>query len=126
MRYELLQIILLFSLALALTGCGSAPKANPEDYIEAEIIMLESESPLSDLRPMVMIKGELYFDTGEVSTAVRCGNMDGEISSSVAQTAVPTEDNQSNFGSGYGYQFAPKDTIEVCINEQWIIFEKEQ
>ena len=35
----------------------------------------------------------------------RCGNMDGEITSTVDGTEIPTEDNQSNFGSGFGYQY---------------------
>jgi len=29
----------------------------------------------------------------------RCGTMDGEITSTVDGTEIPTEDNQSNFGS---------------------------
>ena len=32
----------------------------------------------------------------------RCGTMDGEITSTVDGTEIPTEDNQSNFGSGFG------------------------
>ena len=35
--------------------------------------------------------------------------MDGEITSTVDGTEIPTEDNQSNFGSGFGYQYGADD-----------------
>ncbi len=77
-----------------------------------------------DRIPMVRVNGKLYYDTGRESTIRgRCGNMDGGITSTVDGTEVPTEDNQSNFGSGFGYQYGADDTIEVCINEKWFVFE---
>ena len=76
---------------------------------------------------MVMVNGELYFDTGRESDITgRCGVMDGEIDSTVDSTQIPTEDNQSNFGSGYGYQFVDENSIDVCINEKWMRFEKRE
>ena len=36
---------------------------------------------------------------------------------------IPTEDNQSNFGSGFGYQYGADDTIEIYMNEKWFVFE---
>lgn len=77
-----------------------------------------------DKIPMVMVNGKLYYDTGSESTLNgRCGTMDGEIRSSVKPSQVPTEDNQSNFGAGYGYQYSTDNTIEVYINNKWIVFE---
>jgi hypothetical protein len=77
-----------------------------------------------DKIPMVMVNGKLYYDTGSESTIEgRCGTMDGEISSTVDGSQVPTEDNQSNFGVGYGYQYGQNNTIEVYINDKWIVFE---
>lgn len=74
--------------------------------------------------PMVKIDGEYYYSTGKKSDALRCGVMDGEITSSVESTEKPTEDNQSNFGC-YGYQLgAEEGTIEVNIDDEWVIFEK--
>ena len=72
---------------------------------------------------MVMVDNTLYKSAGEVSTIDgRCGNMDGEITSQTANgTDAPTENDQSNFGSGYGYQ-AIDDHIEVLIDDQWIVF----
>ena len=51
--------------------------------------------------------------------------MDGEITSTVESSEQPTEDNQSNFGVGYGYQIGVEEgTIEVYINEKWWVFEE--
>ena len=38
---------------------------------------------------------------------------------------IPEENDQSNFGSGYGYQFGfEADTIEVLIDDNWRIFQQ--
>ena len=81
-----------------------------------------------DRIPMVMVNGELYLDTGKESTVIaRCGNMDGEITSQVDGSKAPTIDNQSNFGTGYGYQYGPiEGTIEIKMNGKWWIFATEE
>ncbi len=89
--------------------------------------VIEMEAPkedkMNDLIPMVMVDGILYLDTGKESTAQeRCGTMDGEITSTVDQTEKPTKDDQSNFGTGYGYQYASEGTIEIYMNEKWLVF----
>lgn len=77
-----------------------------------------------DVIPMVMIDGKLYYDTGkESSMDGRCGVMDGEITSTVDGSETPTVDDQSNFGTGFGYQYGADDTIEIFMNEKWIVFE---
>lgn len=79
---------------------------------------------LWDRIPMVMINGKLYYDTGRENTADgRCGIMDGEITSTVDGSEIPTEDDQSNFGSGFGYQYGADDTVEIYMNEKWVVFE---
>ena len=71
-----------------------------------------------------MVDGKLYYDTGKESEIKdRCAMMDGEISSRVEGTEVPAADDQSNFGTGYGYQYGADDTIELLINGKWIVFE---
>ena len=76
-----------------------------------------------DKIPMVMVDGKLYYDTGEESTVDgRCGVTDGEITSTVDGSETPTEDNQSNFGTGFEYQYGSGDTIEIFMNEKWIVF----
>ena len=73
---------------------------------------------------MVMVDGKLYYDTGkESSVDGRCGVMDGEITSTVDGTEIPAEEGQSNFGTGFGYQYGEDDTIEIFMNEKWIVFE---
>lgn len=79
-----------------------------------------------DRRPMVMLKGELYLDTGHESDIDgRCGVMDGEISSTVDGSEIPTQDNQSNFGDGYEYQYVDRNSVDIYMNGKWIRFEKE-
>ena len=76
--------------------------------------------------PMVMVEDTLYLDTGyESNVNTRCGMMDGEITSTVERWEEPTEDDQSNFGIGYGYQIGVEEgTIEVYMNGKWLVFEK--
>ena len=89
-------------------------------------LMESGEAPLNDRIPMVMADGAMYYDTGRESTVTgRCGVMDGEITSAVERTEVPSENNQSNFGAGYGYQWGPEEgTLEVCMDGKWLVFER--
>ena len=90
-------------------------------------VITEQEEEKWDLIPMVMVDGRLYLDTGmESSVEARCGVMDGEITSSVDGTKKPTKDGESNFGTGYGYQYGPQEgTIEIFMNEKWWVFATE-
>ena len=84
----------------------------------------ETAGGMWDRIPMVRVNGKLYYDTGRESGETgRCGTMDGEITSTVDGTEIPMEDDQSNFGSGFGYQYGKDDTIEIYMNEKWMIFE---
>lgn len=129
--------LLLLTLALGLTlgllaGCGqsvspashSAPASQsaPEESSPA---YTQDPATLADLPPLVMVDGQLYQDTGRESTLTgRCGVLDGEITSAVSNQEVPSEDGQSNFGTGFGYQIGPEPgTIEVSLNEKWMVFE---
>ena len=123
--------MLLALLALLLTGCGNAEPKTTEDEIgsqstddAAALPDTTEQKPVADAPMMVMVDNTLYQSTGEVSTVDgRCGNMDGEITSQTANgTDAPTENGQSNFGTGYGYQRID-DHIEVLIDNQWIVFE---
>lgn len=94
--------------------------------IDTGYVPVEEASALWDRRPMVMINGELYYDTGKESDITgRCGVLDGEITSEVDGTQIPAEDNQSNFGVGYGYQRIDENSLDIYINDTWIRFEKE-
>lgn len=73
---------------------------------------------------IVMINGKLYYDTGrESDMAGRCGVMDGQITSHVSSTQIPTIENQSNFEGNYNYQYGTNHTIELFIDDKWIVFE---
>ena len=83
------------------------------------------DEPRVEKIPMLMLGGELYCDTGLVSDEPRCGMMDGEISSSVENWERPAEDGQSNFGSGYGWQYGhDSGTVEVNVDGRWRVFQK--
>lgn len=91
-----------------------------------EVRLSEENERLWDKRPAVMVKGVLYFDTNEVLTDVAsCGLMDGEITSSVESWEIPVKDDQSNFGTGYTYQYGTENTIVVYINGKMILFKEE-
>ena len=125
--------MLLALLALLLTGCGNAEPKTAESEVGAQstddaaaLPDTTEQKPVADAPMMVMVDNTLYQSTGEVSTVDgRCGNMDGEITSQTANgTDAPTENGQSNFGTGYGYQRID-DHIEVLIDNQWIVFEQD-
>ncbi|MDE6714022.1 MAG: hypothetical protein K2K20_09820 [Lachnospiraceae bacterium] len=96
---------------------GSTPGLFCEIPIQNEETAAASQG---DYPAMVVVDGVLYKDTGKISTELRCGMMDGEITSTV--DTVPAEDDQSNFGTGYGYQYGMSG-IEVLIDGEWHIFE---
>lgn len=80
---------------------------------------------LSDLRPMLMIDGYLYLDTGKESPMEAASTADGKIQSSVPQNERPTENGQSNFGA-IGSNYVMSDGfVQVNLMDKWIIFEPE-
>ena len=92
--------------------------------IVSEAETMETAIPSARI-PMVMVDGQLYYATGKESTIeARCGMMDGEITSSVDGSETPVENNQSNFGTGYGYQFVSENTIEILMEDGiWYVYE---
>lgn len=94
------------------------------EVYEITVVEQAEADAMWDRIPMVRVNGKLYYDTGRESTVSgRCGNMDGQITSEVDGSEIPTENNQSNFGTGFGYQYGEDDTIELSINGKWMIFE---
>jgi len=80
-----------------------------------------------DAKPSVMIGGILYGDTGHHAVCrtdespEHGGHADGTITSSVDSSEYPTEDDQSNFGTGYAYRYGTDATVEVFFSD-WQIF----
>ena len=107
---------------------GEILESYPAQIADVYGIKLIREAETWDLIPTVMVNGTLYLDTGHESTIeARCGVMDGEIISQVDGSKQPTVDDQSNFGTGYGYQYgATEGTIELFMNGKWWIFATEE
>lgn len=83
-----------------------------------------NEVIISDRRPMIMVNGELYLDTGKLVIYPH-SVIHGKITSSVDQSEKPTEDDQSNFGNiGTSYAYF-EDGIVVFMDNGAVFFEKE-
>ena len=107
---------------------GEILETYPAQIADVYGIKIIKEAETWDLIPMVMVNGTLYLDTGhESKIEARCGVMDGEITSQVDGSKQPTVDDQSNFGTGYRYQYgATEGTIELFMNGKWWIFATEE
>ena len=94
-------------------------------FAGVKIIKSVSEAADSyDRIPMVMaVDGKLYLDTGYKSALEdRPDSVIYTISSTVDGSETPVESNQSNFGTGYRYQFVSDETIEVEIDGAWWVY----
>lgn len=144
---------LLLLTCLFITGCGTSADSAPETEVfwssdpdtassslsettaptDSETDQLPpaaEESEAFDLPPMVMVNDILYQFSGSLSDdALRCGMMDGQITSEVDGSEIPFENNQSNFGTGYGYQYAAENGLEIYMpygnpdEMHWLQFE---
>ena len=113
---RMLSLLLALALCGALVGCGGQDSSSSGGPV--------SSAPGIYMPRMLMVDGVLYEDAGcEDTTEGRCGNMDGEITSSVESWQQPEEDGQSNFGSGFGYQIGMEpDTLEILQDGHWLVF----
>ena len=114
---RMLSLLLALALCGALVGCGGQDSSSSSGGPV-------SSAPGIYMPRMLMVDGVLYEDAGcEDTTEGRCGNMDGEISSSVESWQQPEEDGQSNFRSGFGYQIGMEpDTLEILQDGHWLVF----
>ena len=107
---------------------GEILETYPARITEVFSIRVIKEAETWALIPMVMVNGTLYLDTGYESDAIeRTDHFDGEITSQVDGSERPSVDDQSNFGTGYGYQYGKTEgTIELFMNGKWWIFATEE
>ena len=114
---RVLSLLLALALCGVLAGCGGQGGASSS-------VGSDASAPGIFMPRMFMVDGVLYEDAGcEDTTEGRCGNMDGEITSSVESWQQPEEDGQSNFGSGFGYQIGMEpDTLEILQDGHWLVF----
>ena len=87
------------------------------DYAEINV-----STSVCEFLKMIKVKDQVYISTDTVVNVLRCGVMDGEIDSTVANGVLPEQNNQSNFGTGYGYQIISADVVDVYIDGEWIMF----
>ena len=94
---------------------------NPPEFDGGETTALNEEQTVK-VRA-VFVRDRLYISTETESTIEgRCGNMDGEIISSVPEDEMPSKNGESNFGTGYSYQVTGVNTVDVFIGDKIIVF----
>lgn len=82
----------------------------------------EQEKEIKENTRMIMVNGKLYYDTCEMSKIkLRCGTLDGTITSVVDSSEIPTKDNQANFTGSRGYQ-GVGSTLEIPMDDGWHVF----
>lgn len=101
-------------------------KSSDKDSVEEHTFI---EPTKTEDRLLLMVDDKLYYCTGRESTATqKCGVMDGNIETTVEKGEIPTENNQSNFGTGYGWQRSSNQyEIEVfmpynSLENKWMRF----
>ena len=88
-------------------------------------LLAASGRPADALEPKFSCK--LCQDTGTVNGTDAKAAPDGTITSTVDSDSFPTEDGQSNFGTGYAYRYGSENgTLEVQIDGEWWIFAANQ
>lgn len=86
-------------------------------------IIQQPESNSQQSIRMVMVDNLLFTESKEKSTVeTRTGLIDGKILYSVAETNIPSKNDESNFGTGYKYQYIAENTIDIYINNNWVRF----
>ena len=94
---------------------------NPPEFDGGETTALNEEQTVK--ARAVFVRDRLYISTETESTIEgRCGNMDGEIISSVPENEMPSKNGESNFGTGYSYQVTGVNTVDVFIGDKIIVF----
>ena len=101
-------LILMAAIMVVFTACSKSDTKTSE---------IDKTYP-----PMVKVDGTTYTDTGYENAMVTCGTADGEIKTSVDGKRMPENNDESNFGTGYGYQVWEKGYINVEIEGRWILF----
>lgn len=102
-------ILILAAIMLLTVGCSKGSRSEKEVEEEA-------------YPKAVKVSGTIYEDTGFENAMVACGTMDGEIKTTVSEKEMPVNDDESNFGTGYGYQVWEEGYINVQIDNKQILF----
>ena len=127
MKKRLYGVICLCVL-LSVMPCACGKSGNPADMRAAEDGEDQQNAGNGDLIPMVMVDDSLYLATGyEKEAGERSDAFDGRITSEVDGSEKPTVNDQSNFGTGYGYRYGTTEgIIEIYRNDKWQVFATEK
>lgn len=106
---------------------GEVEETYPTRATAGSIQLKPSEaSEIVALRPMVMIHGDLYLDTGREGPMGAANQVDGTIKTNVSPNKKPTEHEQSNFGCVGSEYTVGNGFVQVNIDGKWIVFELER
>lgn len=121
-----MAIVAVLSVACAKAGANETINADKQSASAhaRERASGHKERAEHNYPPMVKVAGVVYVDTGYENAMATCGTADGEIKTAVDGTKKPVRDDQSNFGTGYDYQFWEKGYMNVRLNNRWILFKE--
>lgn len=128
-KSEKIVIGILVVILISIIAITFIPHEDNVGKIDTNIPSGNSEQKVEENNKkerIIMVKGTLYYDTGKSNNETkRCGTLDGNITSVIAEGEIPNQDGQANFTGARGYQYGIKENaIEVSLeNEGWIIFE---
>lgn len=120
-------------IAISLIACVAVAvcfMTSPKEKLDGGEFSGEVATKTED-RLLLMVDDKLYYCTGlESEASAKCGVMDGTIETTVEKGEIPTENNQSNFGTGYGWQRSNLYEIEVfmpynSMENKWMRFVEE-
>lgn len=125
-RFLFLIMVIVAVFSVAYTKAGANEIINTDKQSASAPVRKrasgQKERAEHNYPPMIKVAGVVYVDTGYENAMVTCGTADGEIKNAVDGTKMPVGDDESNFGTGYGYQLWEKGYINVRLNNRWILF----
>lgn len=100
--------VLIFSLCIS--GCTAAQST----------VSAPDSTPV---KAAVYLDDQLYYAMDQIITGGRRGVTDGILESSCDADTLPTQNGQTNFGTGFEYQYVSYGTIDVRIEDFWYRFQ---
>ncbi len=125
-RFLFLSMAIFVAFSVACTKAGTNETINADKQSASAPVRKRAsghkEKTEHNYPPMVKVAGVVYVDTGYENAMATCGTADGEIKTAVDGREMPANDDESNFGTGYDYQFWEKGYMNVRLNNRWILF----
>lgn len=123
MKHFIFAVILLLSVGLLGACTGSGDVTTATGVTKATDTPTNTADTPGALPPLVKVRGDVYKDTGYVNSGMKCGTADGTIRTSVDVTKTPSNNDESNFGTGFEYQTWEPGYLNVKRGERWILFQ---